>query len=37
MPVVQERPICEKTHNAEFRKLAARFCKVHGFDPKAFY
>jgi hypothetical protein len=25
------------THNAAFRKLAARFCKVHGFDLKTFY
>ncbi|WP_439398754.1 hypothetical protein ACRQ5Q_15265 [Bradyrhizobium sp. PMVTL-01] len=27
----------ENVHNAAFRKLAARFCKVHGFDLKAFY
>lgn len=25
------------THNAAFRVLAAQACKVHGFDPKAFY
>jgi hypothetical protein len=25
------------THNAAFRKLAARYCKVHGLDPKAFF
>jgi hypothetical protein len=25
------------THNMAFRKLAARVCKVHGFDVKAFY
>jgi hypothetical protein len=25
------------THNAAFRILAARVCKFHGFDPKAFY
>jgi len=25
------------THNMAFRKLAARVCKLHGFDPKAFY
>lgn len=25
------------THNAAFRKLAKRFCRVHGFDLKAFY
>lgn len=25
------------THNAAFRVLAAHVCKVHGFDPKAFY
>lgn len=25
------------THNAAFRILAAQVCKVHGFDPKAFY
>ena len=23
-------------HNAQFRRLAARICKYHGFDPKAF-
>lgn len=27
----------EDTHNAAFRVLAAQVCKVHGFDPKAFY
>lgn len=27
----------ENTHNAAFRKLAARFCKIHGLDQKAFY
>lgn len=27
----------EETHNAAFRKFAARVCKIHGFDPKAFY
>lgn len=27
----------ENTHNAAFKRLAARFCKVHGFDLKAFY
>jgi hypothetical protein len=25
------------THNVAFRKLAAQVCKIHGFDPKAFY
>lgn len=25
------------THNAFFRRLAARVCRYHGFDPKAFY
>jgi hypothetical protein len=25
------------THNVAFRKFAARVCKHHGFDPKAFY
>lgn len=25
------------THNAAFRRMAARFCKVHGLDLKAFY
>ena len=25
------------THSAAFRKLAARFCKIHGLDEKAFY
>ena len=24
-------------HNAAFRKNAASICKVHGWDPKAFY
>src|SRR5262245_63202984 len=23
-------------HNADFRKRAARVCRLHGFDPKAF-
>jgi hypothetical protein len=27
----------ENTHNAAFKRLATRFCKVHGFDLKAFY
>lgn len=27
----------ENTHNAAFRKLAKRFCKIHGFDFKAFF
>ena len=27
----------ENSHNAAFRKLAARFCRAHGFDLKAFY
>lgn len=26
-----------RTHNNAFRKLAARACKIHGWDPKAFY
>ena len=25
------------THNIAFRKFAAQVCKIHGFDPKAFY
>lgn len=25
------------THNMAFRKRAAQVCKLHGFDPKAFY
>jgi len=25
------------THNGAFRRLAEEVCKVHGFDPKAFY
>lgn len=25
------------THNAAFRKFASEVCRVHGFDPKAFY
>lgn len=24
-------------HNARFRKFAERVCRIHGFDPKAFY
>lgn len=24
------------THNADFRRIAARVCKHHGFDPRAF-
>lgn len=24
-------------HNAAFRRYAAQVCKIHGFDPKAFY
>lgn len=27
----------ESVHNAAFRKFAARACKFHGWDPKAFY
>lgn len=27
----------ENTHNSAFRRLAARFCKVHGLDPLAFF
>jgi hypothetical protein len=23
-------------HNADFRKRAARVCRLHGFDPKVF-
>ena len=25
------------THSGAFRRLAEEVCKVHGFDPKAFY
>jgi hypothetical protein len=25
------------THNAAFRILAAKVCKIHGFDPKSFF
>lgn len=25
------------THSGAFRRLAAEVCKLHGFDPKAFY
>lgn len=25
------------THNAAFRKFAAQACRIHGFDPRAFY
>lgn len=24
-------------HNAAFKRYAAQVCKIHGFDPKAFY
>jgi len=27
----------ENVHGAGFRKLASRFCNVHGFDLKVFY
>lgn len=27
----------EEVHDAAFRKFAAQVCKVHGFDPKAFF
>ena len=27
----------ESVHNPAFQKLAAKVCKFHGFDPKAFY
>ncbi len=27
----------QDTHNGAFRILADEVCKVHGFDPKAFY
>lgn len=30
------RPGTKLTHDAEFRRLSARVCKLHGFDPKMF-
>jgi hypothetical protein len=24
-------------HNAAFKRIAAKVCRTHGFDPKAFY
>jgi hypothetical protein len=33
----ESRAHSEEVHNAAFRKFAARICKYHGFDPKAFY
>lgn len=27
----------QDTHNVWFRKFAKEVCRVHGFDPKAFY
>lgn len=34
---MESRAGSNDTHNAAFRVLAARVCKFHGFDPKAFY
>lgn len=34
---MESRARSNDTHNAAFRKFAAQVCKVHGFDPKAFY
>jgi hypothetical protein len=33
----ESKAASEEIHNAAFRKFAAQVCKVHGFDPKAFY
>jgi hypothetical protein len=27
----------DDTHSGAFRNLAAEVCKIHGFDPKAYY
>lgn len=27
----------ENVHNLAFRKFASEICKIHGFDPKAFF
>ena len=34
----QEAGMCRQDveHSAAFKKLAARVCKIHGFDPKLF-
>ena len=34
---MESRAHSEEVHNGAFRVLAAQVCKVHGFDPKAFY
>lgn len=34
---MESRGGTKNTHNAAFRKFAAQVCKLHGFDPKAFY
>ena len=34
---MESRSRSNDVHNAAFRSLAAQVCRVHGFDPKAFY
>lgn len=34
---MESRSKSEDVHNMPFRKLAAKVCATHGFDPKAFY
>jgi hypothetical protein len=34
---MESRAHSAEVHNGAFRVLAAQVCKVHGFDPKAFY
>jgi hypothetical protein len=37
---LHQRDVCMETpgaqHNAAFNKLAAKVCRLHGFDPKLF-
>lgn len=34
---MESKATSNDVHNAAFRVLADKVCKVHGFDPKAFY
>lgn len=34
---MESRSKSEDVHNMPFRKLAAKVCQIHGFDPKAFW
>lgn len=34
---MESRKTDSDTHNTAFRKFAAEVCKIHGFDPRAFY